>query len=336
MRSYKIFLVNWNSFVEEEDPEILRRSTRGITISTKGLSKNKVCLRIVIFSLLLDGNSHPVACAWLSTSTSNQGKKAIEKINSRIGYINVCIVSEYGVQATGPYGFVLPTVDQVLQIQVMPSKKHIKDIEAEQWRKHQAQCNDDAQLKLEMSSVTYVHHASAPILNGCADHSNLSRGKYEGRDDMCDLNNSACTTEVVPRSDVVNMYAKDLVNDLFSCTVRQGTVNRSIQGFIMIAEAMGIAPKDMNAAMEEMHRTSNYSEMRLGLIFEQVDDSIISIFTNVSPAAIDSEAQEPDGDGHAEVILSRNSSMASDASADTMVHDFETMAPFQEQSNKHR
>ena len=131
MRSYKIFLVNWNSFVDEEDPEILRRSTRGITIRTKGLSKIKVCLRIIIFSLLLDGNSHPVACAWLSTLTSNQGKKAIEKINSRIGYIIVCIVSEYGVQATGPYGFIIPTVDQVLQIQEMPSKKHIKDIEAE-------------------------------------------------------------------------------------------------------------------------------------------------------------------------------------------------------------
>jgi hypothetical protein len=134
------------------------------------------------------------------------------------------------------------------------------------------------------------------------------------------------------------MYAKDLVSNLFTSTVRQGTVNRSIQGFIMIAEAMNIAPKDMNAAMEEMHRTSDYSEMRLGLMFEQVDDSIISIFTNVSPAATESgvAAQELDGVGHAEVILSRNSSTASNASADTMIHGFETMAPFQEQSNKHR
>jgi hypothetical protein len=180
-----------------------------------------------------------------------------------------------------------------------------------------------------MSSVTYVHHASAPILNGCADHSNLSRGKYEGRDDMCDLNNSACTTEVVPRSDVVKMYAKELVNNLFSSTVRQGTINRSIQGFIIMAETMDIAPKEMNAAMEEMHRTSDYSEMRLGLLFEQVDDSIISIYTNVSPAATESVvAQEPNGVGHAEVVLSRNFSMTSNASTDTMVHDFKTMAPF--------
>ena len=53
--SYKRFQITWREFLLEEDPEILRRTTRDITFRTKGISKRKVRL---IFVLHAHTSSH--------------------------------------------------------------------------------------------------------------------------------------------------------------------------------------------------------------------------------------------------------------------------------------
>ena len=78
LASYKKFQTTWSVFVLEEDPEILRRATRDISFRTKGISKRKVSL---IFSCM--HTPHLTAPPYI------QGKKAVEKISGRIGYINL-------------------------------------------------------------------------------------------------------------------------------------------------------------------------------------------------------------------------------------------------------
>ena len=137
----------------------------------------------------------------------------------------------------------------------------------------------------------------------------------------------------MPKSDVIHTFAKNLIKNMFSTRVHRGTLDRSIQSFIMTAKAMNTDSATMNTAMKLMHRISEHRDSDLNLSFQEVDGHIISVHTMKAeepPAAAKVEAPPAAaGDtGHAEIILSRNNSIdsfTSTVSAATLVDDFDSV-----------
>ena len=210
----------------------------------------------------------------------------MEKVRSKVGYINLCCLKGHRVLVVGPPDYDKPCEEDLFAIQGSPSKRvqAIEDREqARLWRQQQA-CIADQELRNRFNQVTvvappgYLKHLPSPPSN---------RRQIMSREIP-----SERTREAVSKIDALDTrspltgYAKKLVQSIFT-QQSKASVEKWIRSMIEMAEAMSIATYIMNRAMGQAHRNSDYHSKALGLSFELDRQSkIVIAIANDAPMVL--------------------------------------------------
>ena len=141
----------------------------------------------------------------------------MEKVRTKVGYINLCCLKGRRVLVVGPPDYDKPCEEDLLAIQGSPSKRVQAIADREQarlWRQQQARIADQ-ELRDMFSQVTvvappgYLKHAPSPPSNR---HQNTSREIPSER-------MSRGATKLPEDPSALTSYSLSLVNCIFTVTI---------------------------------------------------------------------------------------------------------------------